>query len=41
MDTFVELEKFVPGYVMNNITLMRYEKPTPIQKHAVSFIISM
>lgn len=35
LNTFAELEGTVPSYVMNNIALMRYERPTPIQKHSV------
>ena len=35
LNTFAELEGQVPPYVSHNIKLMRYEVPTPIQKHAV------
>ncbi len=35
LQSFAELEGSVPPYVINNITLMRYERPTPIQKHSV------
>lgn len=33
--TFAELEGQIPSYVTQNIKLMKYVHPTPIQKHAV------
>ena len=35
LGTFAELESQVPAYVTQNIQLMKYTNPTPIQKHAV------
>jgi hypothetical protein len=35
LQSFAELEGSVPSYVIENIALMRYERPTPIQKHSV------
>lgn len=35
LQSFAELEGRVPPYVSSNIALMKYEKPTPIQKHSI------
>jgi hypothetical protein len=35
LQSFSELAGTVPSYVIENISLMRYERPTPIQKHSV------
>lgn len=35
LQSFAELEGRVPPYVSANIALMKYEKPTPIQKHSI------
>ncbi len=35
LQNFSELEGSVPNYVMNNIALMNYDRPTPIQKHSI------
>lgn len=35
LQSFNELDGKVPQFMMNCIKLMGYEKPTPIQKHAV------
>jgi hypothetical protein len=35
IEDFFELEGKIPSYVFENIRRLRYEKPTPIQKHSV------
>jgi ATP-dependent RNA helicase DDX3X len=35
LDSFSDLEKQIPSYLTENIKLMKYDKPTPIQKHAI------
>lgn len=35
LSAFSELQDKIPEFLMDTIKLMRYEKPTPIQKHAI------
>lgn len=35
LDTFANLQESVPASIMKCIELLRYENPTPIQKHAI------
>lgn len=40
LETFKDLEYHVPSYTMRNIGLLKYETPTPIQKHAIPLGLS-
>ncbi|RYG62878.1 hypothetical protein EON64_17060 [archaeon] len=35
LESFQELQHQVPPYVMRCVELMKFERPTPIQKHAI------
>jgi hypothetical protein len=35
IESFEELAKTLPGFLVANIERMKYKKPTPIQKHAI------
>jgi hypothetical protein len=35
IESFAELEKVTPVFVSENVKLMKYETPTPIQKYAI------
>lgn len=40
LESFSELPDIVPSFIHNNIRLMKYESPTPIQKHAIPLGLS-
>lgn len=39
LEHFSELGAQFPPFLSRNITLMRYERPTPIQKHSIPVAI--
>ena len=38
LERFSDMSSTLPPFLARNISLMNYERPTPIQKHAVSKI---